>query len=95
MVFTDIEDKKMFTFCKYAEVSCTNAATSVLMMAIIASTLVHVREGRRGGVWRIRRGILTTGERCNPVSNMLHHVLNGGLGTRSLRIVAAFEPATR
>ena len=40
-----------------------------------------------------RRGMLTTGEWCNQVSNMLHHVLKvveWGLDTRDLRIVAAF-----
>ena len=40
-----------------------------------------------------RRGMLTTGEWCNPVSNMLHHVyicvrgVGWGLGKRVLRIV--------
>ena len=43
-------------------------------------------EGRRGGM-------LTTGERSNPVRNMLHHGVKGvewGLDTRGLRMVAAF-----
>ena len=37
--------------------------------------------------------MLTTGEWCNPVSDMLHHVYkgsSGGLGTKGLRIMAAF-----
>ena len=45
-------------------------------------TLVHIRERRRGGRCRGnmeelvggRKGMLTTREWCNPVSNMLHHV---------------------
>ena len=37
--------------------------------------------------------MLTTGEWCNPVSNILHHMKKGvewGSGTRGLRLVAAF-----
>ena len=35
-------------------------------------------EGRdEGGVWRNLRGMLTTGELCNPVSDILYHVYKG------------------
>ena len=42
-----------------------------------------------------RRGMLTMGEWCNPVSNMLYHQpcvkrVECGLGTRGLRMVGAF-----
>ena len=48
--------------------------------------------GGRGSMEEIegrRRGMLATGEWCNPVSKMLHHV-KWAFGTRGLRIVAAF-----
>ena len=40
-----------------------------------------------------RRGMLTTGEWCNPVSNILHHgvkVVEWGFGTRGLGMLAEF-----
>ena len=50
-------------------------------------------KGAYGGMGWEEEGDADYGEWCNPVSNMSHHMKKGvkwGLGTRGLRIVAAF-----
>ena len=50
-------------------------------------------KGEYGRIWGEEKGNSDYGGWCNPVSNMLHQCVEGvewGLGTRGLRIVAAY-----